>query len=53
MPRCEIEFYTIVAHNSREIAHELRIANELKAIELKAKYGDAVIALVDDAMAKR
>lgn len=47
MTQFDIDFKAPIMSESDEINKQLRIANELKALELKLKYPDA-INMVDD-----
>ena len=53
MPQIQLDFFITLIKASNEIAEQLKIANKLKAIEIKAeysKYNSSICNSVDKAM---
>jgi hypothetical protein len=52
MPQIQLDFFITLIKASNEIAEQLKIANKLKAIEIKAEYSEyrSICNKVDEAM---
>jgi hypothetical protein len=53
MPQIQLDFFITLIKASNEIAEQLKIANKLKAIEIKAeysKYNSSIFNNVDNVM---
>lgn len=50
MSQIQLDFFITLIKASNEIAEQLKIANKLKAIEIKAKYSEYSSNKVDEVM---